>query len=54
MLASNALRAAFVGVLAVLVLSGRAELGQIYLLAAIFGIVDAFFWPALSPSSPCS
>jgi len=52
MLASNALRAAFVGVLAVLVLSGRAELWQLYVLAAIFGIVDAFFWPAMSTIVP--
>ena len=52
MLASDALRAAFVGVLAVLVLSGGAELWQLYVLAAIFGIVDAFFWPALSTIVP--
>ncbi|MEK6192017.1 MAG: MFS transporter [Chloroflexota bacterium] len=52
MLTSNALRAAFVGVLAVLVLSGRAELWQLYVLAAIFGIVDAFFWPAMSTIVP--
>lgn len=52
MLASNALRAAFVGVLAVLVLSGRAELWQLYVLAAVFGIVDAFFWPAMSTIVP--
>ncbi|MGH2462558.1 MAG: MFS transporter [Candidatus Limnocylindria bacterium] len=52
MLASNALRAAFVGVLAILVLSGSAELWQLYVLAAGFGIVDAFFWPALSTMVP--
>lgn len=52
MLASNALRAAFVGVLAILVLSGSAELWQLYVLAATFGIVDAFFWPALRTIVP--
>jgi len=52
MLISNALRAAFVGVLAILVLSGSAELWQLYVLAAVFGIVDAFFWPALSTIVP--
>lgn len=52
MLISNALRAAFVGVLAILVLSGSAELWQLYVLAAVFGIVDAFFWPALSAIVP--
>ena len=52
MLISNALRAAFVGVLAILVLSGSAELWQLYVLAAVFGIVDAFFWPALSAMVP--
>ncbi|MGH2391973.1 MAG: MFS transporter [Candidatus Limnocylindria bacterium] len=52
MLASNGLRAAFVGVLAFLVLSGGAELWQLYVLAAIFGIVDAFFWPALNTIVP--
>jgi MFS family permease len=52
MLISNALRAAFVGVLAILVLSGSADLWQLYVLAAVFGIVDAFFWPALSAMVP--
>lgn len=52
MLASNALRAVVVGILAVLVLSGRAELWQLYLLALIFGAVDAFFWPALTAMVP--
>lgn len=52
MLASNALRAALVAVLAVLVLSGRVELWQLYVLAAMFGIVDAFFWPAMSTVVP--
>lgn len=52
MLASNALRAAFVGLLAVLVLSSQIQLWQLYVLAAVFGIVDAFFWPAMSTVVP--
>jgi len=52
MLISNAVRGTFVGVLAILVLSGSAELWQLYVLAAVFGIVDAFFWPALSTIVP--
>lgn len=52
MLASNTLRAAFVAVLAALVLSGRVELWQLYVLAAVFGIVDAFFWPAMTTVVP--
>jgi len=52
MLISNAVRGTFVGVLAILVLSGSAELWQLYVLASVFGIVDAFFWPALSTIVP--
>jgi len=52
MLISNAVRGTFVGVLAILVLSGSAELWQLYVLAAVFGIVDGFFWPALSTIVP--
>ena len=52
MLISNAVRGTFVGILAILVLSGSAELWQLYVLAAVFGIVDAFFWPALSTIVP--
>jgi MFS family permease len=46
MLASNALRAVVVGLLAVLVVSGRAEIWMLYPFALVFGAVDAFFWPA--------
>jgi MFS family permease len=51
-LVSNALRAVAVGVVAVLVLSGRAELWQVAVMAIIFGTVDAFFYPALSSFLP--
>lgn len=52
MLVSNAIRGVVVGAIAVLVLSGRAELWHLYGLAAIFGIVDAFFYPALNTIVP--
>ena len=52
MLASNAIRAVVVGVLAALVLAGQAELWHLYVFAAIFGVVDAFFYPALSTIVP--
>jgi len=52
MLASNAIRAVVVGILAALVLTGQAELWHLYLLAATFGIVDAFFYPALNTIVP--
>ena len=46
MLASMGLRAAFVAPLAVLVLTGRIQMWEVYAIAIVFGIVDAFFWPA--------
>jgi len=46
MLTSNALRTFVVGLLAILVLSGRVELWMLYPFALFFGAVDAFFWPA--------
>lgn len=52
MLVSNALRAVVVAVVAVLVLTGNAQLWQLYVLAAIFGVVDAFFHPALNTIVP--
>ncbi len=52
MLLSNAIRAVVVGALAALVVSGQAELWHLYVLAAIFGIVDAFFYPALNTIVP--
>jgi MFS family permease len=52
MLLSNAIRAVTVGILAALVVSGRAELWHLYVLAATFGIVDAFFYPAMNTIVP--
>lgn len=52
MIISNALRAVVVAVVAFLVLTGNAELWQLYVLAVIFGVVDAFFHPALNTIVP--
>ncbi len=52
MLVSNVVRGAVVGLLAALVLAGRAELWHLYVLAGIFGVVDAFFYPAMSTIIP--
>jgi MFS family permease len=52
MLVSNLIRGVVVAVVAALVLTGRAELWHLYVLAAIFGIVDAFFYPALNTIVP--
>ncbi len=52
MLVSNAVRAVVVGFLATLVITGNAQLWQLYLLAAIFGLVDAFFYPAINTIVP--
>ena len=38
--------------MAFLVLSGNVELWQLYVLAVIFGVVDAFFYPALNTIVP--
>ena len=52
MLYSNAIRAVVVAVLATLVITNHAQLWQLYILAAIFGVVDAFFWPAINTILP--
>jgi MFS family permease len=52
MLGSNALRTIVVAIIAALVLSGHAQLWQLYILALIFGTVDAFFHPALNTIVP--
>lgn len=52
MLVSNVIRGVVVGLLAALVLTGRAELWHLYVLAGTFGIVDAFFYPALNTIVP--
>jgi MFS family permease len=46
MLGSMGLRAVFVAPLAVLVLTGRVQMWEVYAIAVVFGIVDAFFMPA--------
>jgi Transmembrane secretion effector len=46
MLGSMGLRAVFVAPLAVLVLTGRVQMWEVYGIAFVFGIVDAFFMPA--------
>ena len=52
MLVSNVIRGVIVGAIAVLVLTGSAQLWHLYVLAAIFGLVDAFFYPALTTIVP--
>ena len=52
MLYSNAFRAVLVGIVAALVLTGNAELWQLYIMAGIFGVVDALFYPAISSIVP--
>jgi MFS family permease len=51
-LVSNVLRALAVGVIAALVLTNRAELWQVAVMAVAFGIVDAFFYPAMHSFLP--
>jgi MFS family permease len=46
MLGSMSLRALAVGPLAVLILTGHVQMWQVYAIAAVFGVVDAFFMPA--------
>ncbi len=52
MLVSNALRGVLVGVLAGLVALEQVQLWHLYVLAAIFGLVDAFFYPAINAIVP--
>ncbi len=52
MLASNAFRAILTGLLTLLVLLRRAQLAQLYLLSAVFGLVDAFFYPSFQAITP--
>src|SRR2546423_3906340 len=52
MLGSMALRALFVAPLALLVLTGRVQMWQVYAIAVVFGVVDAFFMPARSSILP--
>src|ERR1700682_2587119 len=52
MLGSMGLRAVMVAPLAVLVLTSRVQMLEVYGIAAVFGIVDAFFMPARSSILP--
>ena len=52
MLYSNAFRAVVVGIVAALVLTDNAALWQLYIMAGIFGVVDALFYPALNAIMP--
>lgn len=52
MLASNMLRFALVAFLATLVLTDSIALWMLYIFALIFGLVDAFFYPAASAIVP--
>lgn len=52
MLASNLARMSLVAILAGVVLSGRIELWMLYAFALIFGLGDAFFFPAQNAMIP--
>ncbi len=52
MLGSMGLRAAVVAPLAYLVITGRVQMWEVYGIAGVFGIVDAFFMPARSSILP--
>ena len=52
MLGSNVIRAVLVGIIAALVLTGRAELWQLFVMAGLFGVVDALFYPAIGAILP--
>ena len=52
MLASNLIRFALVVLLAILVLSNAITLWMLYALALVFGLADAFFFPAQSTMVP--
>ena len=52
MLASNLLRAVAVGLLTALAAAGALQLAHVYLLAVLFGTVDAFYHPSLMTIVP--
>jgi len=52
MLASNAMRAVVAALLTVLVVTGTVELWMLFILAFVFGAVDAFFWPSMGAIVP--
>src|SRR3954454_14238620 len=52
MLVSNAVRFVAVALLGVVTLSGAAQLWMLYAFALVFGIADAFFFPAVTAIVP--
>ncbi len=52
MLGSNAVRLVAVGALGAVVLTGAVELWMVYAFALVFGIADAFFYPAQTSIVP--
>jgi MFS family permease len=52
MVGSMALRAAFVAPFAALVITGHAQMWQVYVVALVMGVGDAFFMPARSAILP--
>lgn len=52
MLASNAVRFVLVSILTGLVFANRVEMWMLYTLAVLFGVADAFFYPAQSSMAP--
>lgn len=52
MLASNAARFVLVSLLTGLVFAGRVEMWMLYTLGVLFGVADAFFYPAQSSMTP--
>lgn len=54
MLASDLVRAGVQGLMAALLLSGTAQLWHLGALAAVYGVADAFFQPALSGLVPAA
>ena len=52
MIGSNAVRLVAVAILGVIVLAGLAELWMLYAFALVFGVADAFFFPAQTSIVP--
>ncbi len=52
MLVSNVLHTLLLGAALTLLLSGRLELGHLYVLSALFGLLSAFFMPAALSITP--
>ena len=52
MLSSDVLRTGIVGLIALLTITGRLELWHVLVMSALFGMVDAFFYPAYGAIVP--